>query len=126
MMKQTPPPEAAKIRITRPTEDVLRVMVDRHVDGGAEAYGLELCGIVGHGAGTVYPLLRRLVRAGWLISRLDEDEEREVARPARIYYRLNPDALGTVTCKLAEADDRRRKLASSSLSNPAVRPWEAR
>ena len=39
-------------------------------------------------SGTLYPILLRLEKAGWLLSRWEADDPRELGRPRRRYYRL--------------------------------------
>lgn len=40
--------------------------------------------------GTLYPLLDRLVVAGWLASRWEEGDPGALARPLKRFYRLTP------------------------------------
>ena len=56
-----------------------------------DAYGLDLVDRTGLSSGTVYPVLGRLRRRGW-IEGVWEDQVRadEEGRPRRKYYRLTP------------------------------------
>jgi DNA-binding PadR family transcriptional regulator len=57
-----------------------------------EYYGLELMRLTRLMSGTLYPLLDRLVGAGWLSSYWEEDEISESGGPRRRFYKLT--ALG--------------------------------
>ena|SRR5215472_1162165 len=83
------------MRITLQIQRVLRVLLDSD-----ERYGLRICGDTQLPAGTVYPILARLERAG-LVESFWEDPTRHQAegRPRRRYYRLTPD--GTQFAKAA-------------------------
>lgn len=71
------------IRITFPTAVVLRAL---HAGFG---YGFEIIDATGLGAGTVYPILRRLEREGCVRSRWERvARARAEGRPPRRNYRL--------------------------------------
>ncbi|GAA4209746.1 PadR family transcriptional regulator [Actinocatenispora rupis] len=72
-------------RIGRATVDVLTVLLD----SPEPRWGLELITMTGRPSGTVYPLLDRLEKAGWVESRWDDDAERR--GPRRRCYTLTPD-----------------------------------
>ena len=79
-----------RIRMTRTTRDVLRVLLDGLRD---ELHGLEICRRAGLGSGTTYPILARLEQAG-LVTAEWEDEEAWLypadgkRRPRRRIYTL--------------------------------------
>ncbi|MFJ8364606.1 hypothetical protein [Streptomyces sp. NPDC093984] len=107
------------LRFTRAAEDLARYLLERYAqDPEAESYGLEAAKATGYGPGTVYPVFRRMTDAHWLLTR-EEDPEAPATegRPPRIYYRVNPEAVGAIRQRLAEIDARRR--ATSPRSNPA-------
>lgn len=109
-------------RLTRAAEDVARHLIARHTqDAEAELYGLEVSKELGYGPGTVYPVLRRMAGARWLLTREEDPEapQRE-GRPPRIYYRVNPDQVGAIRQRLAEVDNRRR--AASPQAAPSLAP----
>jgi PadR family transcriptional regulator, regulatory protein PadR len=58
---------------------------------GGELHGYQLLKGTGLSSGTLYPLLVRLERAGWVTSRWEERSE-PGGRPRRRFYRLSPDA----------------------------------
>ena len=72
-------------RIGKATVDVLGVLLDS--DG--PRWGLEIIKLTGRPSGSVYPLLERLERAGWLSSHWDDDSERR--GPRRRMYVLTVD-----------------------------------
>jgi PadR family transcriptional regulator PadR len=70
------------------TQAVLAAMLS---DPTAEHYGLELARQAGLKSGTVYPILARLERAGWIESAWEDVDPAVVGRRARRYYRLTGD-----------------------------------
>jgi PadR family transcriptional regulator, regulatory protein PadR len=74
-------------RLGRATIDVLTVLLD----SDEPRWGLELIKVTGRPSGTVYPLLDRLERAGWVTSQWDDDARRP--GPRRRMYRLTPDGV---------------------------------
>jgi PadR family transcriptional regulator PadR len=73
-------------RLTTQTLAVLSAMV-RDVD--AEWYGLDLSKRSGLKPGTIYPILDRLLKAGWLDRRWEDIDPAYEGRPKRRLYRLN-------------------------------------
>lgn len=76
-------------RLTMPTMKVLRAYCE---DPKAELTGWDVGLSVKLGSGTVYPILARLERAGWLSARWEDVAPEDVGRPRRRYYRVT--ALG--------------------------------
>lgn len=74
-------------RITSATVDVLAVLLD--ADG--PCWGLEIIRQTGRPSGSVYPILNRLERSGWVTSRWDQDSTRR--GPRRRLYQLTADAV---------------------------------
>ena len=74
-----------KRSLSVPTIKVLGVMLQ---DTTGEYYGLDLCQRAGLLTGTVYPILQRLEDRGWLESRREDIDPRQVGRPPRRLYRL--------------------------------------
>jgi PadR family transcriptional regulator, regulatory protein PadR len=89
------------VRLGRATVDVLAVLID----STEPRWGLELIKLTGRPSGTMYPLLDRLERAGWVTSDWDND----VARPGprRRMYRLTPDGVIAAREALGQAAARR-------------------
>ncbi|MFD7657635.1 PadR family transcriptional regulator [Actinosynnema sp. NPDC059797] len=72
-------------RIGRATVDVLAVLLE----SDRPRWGLELIKLTGRPSGSVYPLLDRLERAGWVTSEWDDDSDRR--GPRRRMYALTPE-----------------------------------
>ncbi|HEV7898762.1 MAG TPA: PadR family transcriptional regulator [Planosporangium sp.] len=88
-------------RVGKATVDVLTVLLDS--DG--PRWGLEIIKATGRPSGTVYPLLDRLERAGWVTSRWDEDDDRK--GPRRRLYALTPEGALESRRTCARASQRR-------------------
>ncbi|MFE8016129.1 PadR family transcriptional regulator [Streptomyces antibioticus] len=79
-----------RVRMTLPTITVLDVLTNA---AGEDVHGLEICSRAKLGTGTVYPMLSRLEKAGWVSARWEEDETWQEAateswRPRRRYYKV--------------------------------------
>lgn len=72
-------------RVTAATLDVLEVLRD----GDDAVWGLLVVKATGRPGGSVYPILERLERSGWVESAWDDDAQR--AGPRRRLYRLTTD-----------------------------------
>lgn len=75
-------------RVTAPTLDVLEALLS--TDGAV--WGLLVIKATGRQAGTVYPILERLERQGWIRSSWDDDAERP--GPRRRLYEFTADGVG--------------------------------
>jgi PadR family transcriptional regulator PadR len=89
---------AARVRITTAVATVLAAFL---TEPTADRYGLDLMGSTGLPSGTLYPLLMRLQRAGWLTAEWEQIDPMTAARPARRYYRLTPDGVVAARTELA-------------------------
>jgi len=70
-------------------------------------YGFDIMDVTGLPSGTVYPALRRLEKAGLVVSKWeDENQARKEQRPARKYYQLT----GAGRASLGDAVARYRRL----------------
>src|SRR5215469_18278965 len=105
-MGQTP-------RMTLQTQYVLRALL---ADPAGEHYGLQICAETRLPAGTIYPILARLERAGWVRSSW-EDPAAHVAegRPRRRYYKLTDEGAELARRALERADRSRIKLRAGAL-----------
>ena len=72
-------------RITGPTLKVLRELLCCSLYGIS---GAEIAKAAGLASGTLYPLLFRLERSGWVWSEWEEVDPSKVKRPRRRLYRL--------------------------------------
>ena len=84
------------------TAAVAKVVSVFLADPGANRYGLDLMRATGHPSGTLYPILLRLQRAGWVVAQWEDVDPASAGRPARRYYRLTPD--GVVAARAAVAE----------------------
>ncbi|NNN31886.1 PadR family transcriptional regulator [Streptomyces sp. S3(2020)] len=95
----------ASIRLTRPTVEVIKVLLASPPE--APAWGLKICEAADLGSGTVYPILERLAKQGWITS--FEETAPHPGRPARRYYELT--AAGRIAVNSA-LEARRKRHAS--------------
>ena len=93
-------------RLTPATADVLAVLLG----AGDALWGLRIVNETGRPAGSVYPILERLERAGWLTSAWEDDPTR--SGPRRRLYRLTADGVPAARDAVARA---RRDPASYAL-----------
>ena len=100
------------LRVTMAVATVVAAFVE---DPAADRYGLDLIGVTGLPSGTLYPILVRLQRAGWVESAWEEVDPSAAGRPARRYYRLTTDGLARARVALADLHQRfgRTRPASS-------------
>jgi PadR family transcriptional regulator PadR len=99
-------------RLGRATIDVLTVLLD----SDEPRWGLELIKVTGRPSGTVYPLLDRLERSGWVGSEWDDDVLRP--GPRRRMYRLTPE--GAVAARDAVRQAARRTVRSGWTAKPGA------
>ena len=93
-------------RLTPATLDVLTALL-----GETERiWGLRIVGLTSRPAGSVYPILERLERAGWVDSEWEDDPAR--SGPRRRLYRLTADG----------AEAARAAVARATAPRPALRP----
>jgi DNA-binding PadR family transcriptional regulator len=87
------------MQVTIPVLRVLNVFLEQP-DG--HHYGLELMKSTGLQSGSLYPILARLERMGWLVSSKEEIDPRAEKRPARRYYQITGE--GVRNARLAKAE----------------------
>ncbi len=102
------------VRITEAVAQVLRVFLD---DAANPRYGYELMRLTGYPSGKLYPLLARLLSAGWLVKEHEQVDPAHEGRPARRFYRLTPD--GAVAARQKLANGQRLSYPSHA---PRLRP----
>src|SRR5688572_17527465 len=71
--------------LTQQTQAVLAALLEGR---GDVKYGLEIAKEAGLASGTIYPILARLERAGWVESEWEDIDPHEAGRRRRRYYRL--------------------------------------
>ncbi len=86
-------------RVTAPTVDVLRVLLNSR----GPAWGLQIIKRTERLPGTVYPILERLERQGWIASVWEEDSSRQ--GPRRRLYEFTADGAeaARATCRAFDA-----------------------
>ena len=95
--------------MTGPTVDVLRVLCA----SDSPVWGLRVIKESERSAGTVYPVLERLERAGWVSSSWDDDPTRR--GPRRRYYELTVDGAVAAVRVVARYDARARSAAVAAV-----------
>ena len=78
---------------------VLRCFLE---DPDRPRYGYELMRAAGVSGGTLYPILDRLKKEGWLRDGWEEIDPAEAGRPARRHYRLTSSGLVQASAVVAE------------------------
>src|SRR6266540_3781771 len=73
-------------RMTLQTLSILSILLE----DDADPYGLAIAKRIGLPVATVYLVLARLERAGWLVSEWENIDPAEHERPRRRLYRLTP------------------------------------
>lgn len=81
-------------RMTIPAQTVLRIFLDAPA---VEHYGLEISKATGMKSGTLYPVLNRLERAGWLESGWEAIDPRVEGRRPRRYYKITANGRAEAT-----------------------------
>ncbi|MEV8314057.1 helix-turn-helix transcriptional regulator [Streptomyces sp. NPDC059900] len=101
----------ASIRLTRPTLEVIRVLLASTPDD--PAWGLRICEEADLGSGTVYPILTRLEDNGWVRGRTEHNPH--PGRPPRRFYELTTPGRAWARDAIAErAAKRVRRLRFAS------------
>lgn len=75
----------AEPRLTWAMLKVFKVLLD---DPAGRHYGLEVGKVAGLPSGSIYPLLMRLEKAGWLTSDWEDVDPKVARRPRRRFYQL--------------------------------------
>lgn len=103
------------LKMTGPVQQVLRAMLE---DAAVPRYGLQISAQADVEPGTLYPVMGRLERVGWVESSWEDPDLGPAAgRPRRRYYQLTRDGAEQARVALAEISSRREKrLASLSRS----------
>lgn len=102
-------------RMTLSTQLVLRALL---ADPQAELYGVQIGDAAGLPSGTVHPILGRLEGLGWVTSRWEDIDPSVEGRPARRYYKLDPNGIEAAQAALARAYQARRAPKTSLIPQP--------
>lgn len=100
--------EIQDLEVTPKMAAVLKIFLE---DAQQSRYGFELMRRTGQPSGTLYPILARLERAGWLIGGQEDIDPRAEGRPARHFYRITGAAATIAHNELADLSERYRPPA---------------
>jgi PadR family transcriptional regulator len=103
-------------RLTPQTLAILRVL---RTDRARDWYGFDLAAAAGIRTGTVYAVLARLERLGWLESWWEEVHSR-AGRPRRRFYRLTEEGTRGATDALERADARVSRAPNAQVLRPQL------
>lgn len=92
----------------RLTTTVARVVREFLEDPDQPQYGFELMQRCALPSGSLYPILARLERAGWIEGRHEDIDTVEAGRPARRYYVLAEDGVVKARRELAALSEHLR------------------
>jgi PadR family transcriptional regulator, regulatory protein PadR len=109
-------------RAIRMTERTLSVLGAMLADPDADLYGYDLMVQADIKSGTLYPMLARLERAGWVESRWEETQA--LRRPRRRYYSLTPQGRSLTATELRRREDGRREV-QDALGSESLNPRPA-
>lgn len=87
-----------KLRITTSVADVLREFLE---DPAAHLYGFDLMRRCGLSSGSLYPILARLEKAGWIVGQFEEIDPTKEGRRPRKYYTLTAEGNHAAARELA-------------------------
>ncbi len=106
------------LQMTGPVQQVLRAMLE---DPAAPRYGLEISKLADLETGTLYPIMARLERVGWVESRWeDPDLSISDGRPRRRYYQLTRDGAELARGALADISRAREKRRAGLAVQPGT------
>lgn len=97
----------------RMSSETLRILGAMLEDPMAWHYGLGLSEAAGIASGTIYPMLARLEKAGWLESRWEEQGPHDEGRPRRRLYKLTGHGERAAMTELDEIAAVARKVKRS-------------
>jgi PadR family transcriptional regulator PadR len=96
-------------RTTWQTQAILAALLE---DPGKPHYGLELGRAAGLASGTIYPILARLEREGWVSSEVEDIDPKVVGRRPRRYYMLTQKGASLGSSEIDETRERLRLAPS--------------
>lgn len=91
-------PSVGPVQLTPKIAAVLRIFLE---DPERERYGAELMRVTGQPSGTLYPILSKLEKAGWIVGGKEDIDPHVVGRPARRNYRMVGTAVAVARTQLA-------------------------
>ena len=69
-------------------------------------YGLQIAKAASVSSGTLYPILDRLEKAGWLVGEWENIDPKQAGRPVRRHYLLSDDGAELAVAALRQAQTR--------------------
>jgi PadR family transcriptional regulator PadR len=96
---------ASDLRVTVAVASVLVVFLE---DPGKPQYGFNLMEATDLPSGSLYPILARLERAGWLVGEKETVDPRTEGRPPRRYFTLTGEGIRLATPRLAALQQKLR------------------
>jgi PadR family transcriptional regulator PadR len=97
-----------RVRVTMVVLDILELLMNAPPDD--PGWGLKICEMTGHGPGTTYPALDRMLQAGWIEDRWEEPPPED--RPRRRYYTISAAGRAAYREAVAGRAARRRSWAT--------------
>jgi DNA-binding PadR family transcriptional regulator len=94
-----------KIRLTAVVWDILDVLANAPADD--PPWGLRFCEQTGHGTGTIYPALERLLQADMIAARWEDPAPAD--RPKRRFYEITSTGREWLAAAVRARDERRAK-----------------
>jgi PadR family transcriptional regulator, regulatory protein PadR len=91
--------------ITPKTAMVLKIFLENPAQ---PRYGFEIMRLTGLASGSLYPMLARLERVGWLTRGKESIDPHAEGRPPRLHYTITGDAAATARLQLAALSDQYR------------------
>ena len=104
-----------KIRLTAVVWDILDVLSNAPSDD--PPWGLRICEQTGHGTGTIYPALDRLLQAGMIAAQWEDPPPAD--RPKRRFYEITSTGREWFTVAVRAHEERRAKWLPRA-SQPGV------
>jgi PadR family transcriptional regulator len=87
---------------------VLKIFLE---DPDQPRYGFEIMRLTGLASGSLYPMLARLEKAGWLTRGKENIDPRAEGRPPRLHYTITETAVIAARLQLAALSDQYRPPA---------------
>jgi PadR family transcriptional regulator PadR len=93
------------LELTPRMADVVKVFL---AEPAEPRYGFELMRATGQPSGTLYPILAKFEKAGWLTVGAEDIDPKKEGRPARRFYRISGAGVSAAHLQLAELHERYR------------------
>jgi PadR family transcriptional regulator PadR len=107
-----------EIRVTAAVAKVLAAFLE---DPAVDRYGLDLMRATNQTSGTLYPILTRLIEAGWAAAQWETDHDPALeGRPARRYYRLTAQGVTGARDAVAALYQQLSRAATSTKASTAT------